>query len=110
LAEIKILAISVIGKAKVRKGMLTVLASFLALQLYFVRELLAAELLFGLSFIVLLVLGSLAYLVGSAGVRGLKLAEAAVRVISDSARRGFSNLEINRKAFRLEEKIGSCDK
>jgi hypothetical protein len=110
LAEIKILAILVLGKAKVRKGVLTVLASFFALQFYFVRELLAAELLFGLSCIVLLVLSSLAYLIGSAGERGLGLAESAVRVIRDSARRGFSNLEINRKPFRLEEKIGSCDK
>ncbi len=104
------MAISVLGKAKVRKGMLNVIASFFALQLYFVRELLAAELLFGLGFIALLVLGSLAYLIGSAGARGLKLAEAPVRVISHSARRGFSNLEINRKPFRLKEKSGSCDK
>ena len=36
-----------------RKGILSVVAIFLILQMYFVRELLAAELLFGLGFAVL---------------------------------------------------------
>jgi hypothetical protein len=64
--------------------------------------LLAAELLFGIAFAVLLVLGGLAYLVGSIGERGLEFAEAGIRMIGDSARREFSKLEdINRKPSRL---------
>jgi hypothetical protein len=42
-----------------------------------------------------------AYLVGSLGERGLDFAEVGVRVIGDSARRGFSAIEeISRKQFR----------
>ncbi|MFY9804751.1 MAG: hypothetical protein WA211_05035 [Candidatus Acidiferrales bacterium] len=88
-------------KAKVRKGMLSVVAIFFVLQMYFVRELLAAELLFGLGFAMLLMLGVLFYLVGAVGERGLDWAEAGVRVISISARRGYAGLdEITRKSFR----------
>jgi hypothetical protein len=110
LGEIKTLAISFFEKAPARKGMMTVVAVFFVLQFYFVRELLAAELLFGLGFAVLLVVGGLSYLIGSAGERGLELAEVGVRVIRDSARRGFSNLAINRNPFRLAGKIVSLDK
>jgi hypothetical protein len=88
-------------KAKVRKGMLSAVAVFLVLQMYFVRELLAAELLFGLGFAVLLMLGGLFYVVGTIGEKGLDWAEAGVRVISTSARRGYASLEeISRKPFR----------
>ena len=88
-------------KAKVRRGLLSAVAVFLVLQMYFVRELLAAELLFGLGFAFLLMLGGLFYLVGSVGEKGLDWAEAGVRVISSSARRGYAGLEeISRKPFR----------
>jgi hypothetical protein len=99
--HVKTFAASIAEKAKVRKWMIAAVAVIFVLQLYFVRELLAAELLFGLGFGVLLVLGGLAYLVGSLGERGLDLAEVGIRVIGDSARRGFSSLEeISRKPFR----------
>lgn len=55
----------VVGKTKVRRGMIAVLAVFFLLHFYFVRELLVAELLFGLGFAVLLALGGPAYLLGS---------------------------------------------
>ncbi len=86
LGQIKAFANS---KAKVRKVMMAVLGAYFALQLYFVRELLVAELFFSLGFAVLLVVGGLAYLVVSAGERGLEFAEAGVRAIGDSARRWF---------------------
>jgi hypothetical protein len=64
--------------------------------------LVAAELLFGLAFAIQLALSGLAYFVSSVGKRGLEFAEAGVRMIGDSARRGFSNLEgISRKPSRL---------
>ena len=88
-------------KAKVRKGVLSILAVFFILQIYFVRELLAAELLFGMGFAVLFFLGLTIYAVGAIGERGLAVAEVGVRVLSNSARRSYSSLEeISRKPFR----------
>ena len=91
----------VTAKAKVRKGMLTAIGIVFVLQLYFVRELLAAELLFALAFGVLLVIGGTAYLLGTLGERGLDLTEAGIRVLARSARRGYSLVdELSRKSFR----------
>jgi hypothetical protein len=109
LGETRTLAPSFFGRALVRKGLMTVVAVFFVLQFYFVRELLAAELLLGLAFVVLLAAAALSDLVGSAGERGLEFAEVGVRLIRDSARRGLNNLEINRKRFRLAGKIVSLD-
>lgn len=69
-----------VGTTKLRHGMFAVVA-FFVLQFYFVRELLAAELLFGLGFAILLVLGGLTYLVGSVCMRGLEFAEVGLRGI-----------------------------
>jgi hypothetical protein len=101
LAALKTSVAAVIEKAKIRKGLLLFLAVLFTLQMYFVRELLAAELLFGLGFAVLLSLGGIIYLVGAIGERGLDLTEVGIRVIADSARRGYATLEeISRKQFR----------
>jgi len=92
---------AVAERAKLRKGLLLALAVLFVLQAYFVRELLAAELLFGLVFAVLFALGVLAYLIGAIGERGLDVAETGVRVAADSARRGYAALEeLSRKPFR----------
>jgi hypothetical protein len=62
--------------------------------------LLAAEALFMLGFAVLFVIGGIVYLVGALGERGLDFAEAGIRMIADSARRGYSGLEeITRKSL-----------
>jgi hypothetical protein len=88
-------------KAKVRKGMLSILAVFFILQIYFVRELLAAEVLFGMGFAVLFCLGLVIYAIGALGEKGLDVAEVGVQVISNSARRSYASLEeISRKPFR----------
>lgn len=77
------------------------LAIFLVLQLYFVRELIAAELLFGMLFTFMLALAGLFYVVGTIGINGRDWAEAGARVAVSSARRGFSTLEeISKKPFR----------
>jgi hypothetical protein len=96
------LALKRVGeKAKVRRGMLTILAVFFILQIYFVRELLAAELLFGMGFAVLFCVALIVYAIGAIGERGLDVAEVGVRVVSSSARRGYASLEeISRKPFR----------
>src|ERR1700678_747353 len=88
-------------KAKVRKGMLTIIAVFFVLQIYFVRELLAGELLFGMGFAVLFVMGLIFYFIGMIGERGLELGEAGVRMIALTMRRSIEGMEyVNRKAFR----------
>jgi hypothetical protein len=74
---------------------------FLVLQLYFVRELIAAELLFGMLFAFLMALAGLFYVVGTIGVNGREWAETGIRVAATSARRGYSALEeISKKPFR----------
>ena len=80
-------------KAKVWISILLALSIYFLLQFYFVRELLAAELFFGVGFAVLLVLGGALYLVGAIEERGLDLTEAGVRVIADSSRHGYNSLE-----------------
>jgi hypothetical protein len=86
---------------KLRKGLVAIVAIAFVAQMYFVRELVAAELLFGLGFAVLLAFAALFYAIGAVSERGLDWAEVGVRVIADSARRGYSSLEeISRKPFR----------
>jgi hypothetical protein len=102
LGEVKAVVAAVVEKAKLRKGMISTLTILFVLQLYFVRELLAAELLFGLAFVVLLAIGAMVYLAGALGERGLAFAEVGIRVISDAARRGYFGLEdLTRKSLRL---------
>jgi hypothetical protein len=101
LGRVKAALAVIAEKAKVRKGMISVLGVVFVLQLYFVRELVAAELLFGLGFAALFVLGATIYLLGALGERGLDFAEVGIRVISETARRSYSSLEdFSRKPFR----------
>ena len=54
-----------------------------------------------MGFAVLFLLGLAIYAVGAIGERGLDVAELGVRVISNSARRGYASLEeVSRKSFR----------
>jgi predicted Na+-dependent transporter len=101
LAQLKEVGSAFIKRAKVRKSVLAILVVFFVLQLYFVRELLAAELIFGAVFAFVVVLVAVSYLLGSLGERGLELTEASARVIATSARRGFNVLgEMSKKSFR----------
>jgi hypothetical protein len=101
MGDLKTAVVAMVEKAKVRKGMISVLAILFVLQLYFVRELVAAELLFGLAFGALLALGAIIYLAGALGERGLAFAEVGIRVISETARRGYNGLEyFSRKSLR----------
>jgi hypothetical protein len=100
-AELKELAGSFWRNKKLRNRVGWGLAIFVVLQVYFVRELLAAELLFGLMFAFMLSLAVLFYAVGTIGVNSLDWAEAGVRVVASSARRTYSAFEeISKKPFR----------
>jgi hypothetical protein len=84
-----------------RKWIFSVLAILFVLQVYFVREMLAAEVLFGVVFAIVLLLCGLFYIVGALGERGLDLAEYGVRVAARSARWSFSAVEeLSKRQFR----------
>lgn len=67
---------------RARKWMWRVLAALAAVQLYFVRELLAALALFAVAFIVLGLTGLLLYLMHGAGQRGLVWAERSSQLVA----------------------------
>jgi hypothetical protein len=86
---------------KTRKRVIWTLAIIFILQLYFVRELIAAELLFGLIFVSIFSLAAVCYLLGIAGERSLDWAEIGVRVIAMTARKSYSAIEeFSKKPFR----------
>jgi hypothetical protein len=89
------------AKPRVRNTTLSLLAVGIVLQIYFVRELLAAELLFGAVFALLFLLGGLLYLLGAITEHGFDWTEVGARLLAHSARRGYAALEeISRKPFR----------
>jgi hypothetical protein len=101
LEDVKASFAALAQKAKMKKGAITIIAIFFILQIYFVRELIAAELLFGMGFAVLFVMGLVFYMIGTLGERGYYLGEAGVRVVATQARRGFESLEeVTRKSMR----------
>jgi hypothetical protein len=91
-------------QSKLRWAAIPALGIGLILQVYFFREMVAAELLFGLAFLVMLTLVGIFYLIGAIGERGLDGAEVAVRAIGRSARRGYGALEVlGKKSVRHPE-------
>ena len=88
-------------RKRIKKWVWITFAVVIALQVYFVREMLAAELLFGLLFLILLLIVLLAYLLKQAGERTLAWAKPAAHWLGLTARRGFVLAEaISRKPFR----------
>jgi hypothetical protein len=78
-------------------------AALIALHIYFFRELIAAELLFGMVFgsFLLLLLGI--YVASEAGDRGLGWVEANRRGMLGAARRQWGRVEaISRRTFRRQ--------
>ena len=88
-------------KLKLQRTIWWVLGIVFVLQVYFVRELLAAELLFLAAFAILFSIAVVVYAIGRAGERGLSWAESYGRIVAHSTKRGWSALEeISRKPFR----------
>ncbi|SRR5579875_86570 len=88
-------------KKQFRKWLIASVAILVVLQLYFVQEMLAAEVLFGLFFVLVMILGGIFYAVGAVGERGLDLAEAGIRVAVRSVRWSYAALEeISKRQFR----------
>jgi len=84
-----------------RKRIVWAVAILLVLQLYFVRELIAAELLFGPLFITLFVIVSVCYLIGMIWENGVAWAEMGARAVIGLTRRSYSTLEeFSKRPFR----------
>ncbi len=91
----------VVNKESARKWIGVGVAVAIALQIYFVRELIAAEILFLVLFGIALVLGFVLYLVDQIGERSVAWAESQAPVLADFARRRFSQVgELSKKPFR----------
>jgi hypothetical protein len=78
------------ARKKLKRTIWWAVAVILVLQLYFVRELIAAELLFGLGFAVFFMIALVIYALGSAGEKGIDLAGPIVERVGVAAKRGFS--------------------
>jgi hypothetical protein len=78
-------------------------AALIALQTYFFRELIAAEMLFGIVFGGFLLLVFSIYVVSEAGDRGLGWMEANGREMLGVARRQWGRVEaVSRRTFRRQ--------
>jgi hypothetical protein len=84
-----------------RKRIIWTIAVLFVLQLYFVRELIAAEVIFGALFAVLFVLVTICYLIGTLWENGLTWADLGVRGVVTLTRRSYSTLEeFSKRPFR----------
>lgn len=89
-----------IGENKARKWVWIGLAVFIALQIYFVQEMLAALMLFTGAFVVLALAALVLYLIDRAGQWGLGWAGKRARPVAQLARRGWvAAEEISKKPF-----------
>lgn len=79
--------------AKVRKGLFAVLAAAAILQIYFVRELIAAEVLIAVAFVIFMTIAGICYAFGTIGELGIAATETGLRTAADSTKRGASALE-----------------
>ncbi len=87
--------------AQTRKRVMWTIAILFVLQLYFVRELIAAELLFGALFLALFALFGICYLIGTLWENGLLWADTGVRALAMFTRRSYSTLEeVSKRPFR----------
>ena len=90
-----------LSEKKARKWMWAGLAAFVALQIYFVQEMLAALMLFTGVFIIFAIVAVVIYLVDRAGQWSIGWAGDRARPAMQLARRGLTLAEdLSRKQFR----------
>ena len=94
-------ASTMFSEKKARKWMWGGLATFVALQIYFVQEMLAALLLFTGIFVIFAMLALVIYLVEWAGQWSIEWAGERARPVMQLARRGWALAEdVSKKPFR----------
>ena len=76
-----------------RKRIIWTIVIFVVLQVYFVRELIAAELIFGALFAAVFVLVTICYLIGTLWENGMTWGDLAVRSFVTLTRRRYATLE-----------------
>ena len=90
-----------LSEKKARKWMWVGLAAFVALQIYFVQEMLAALMLFTGVFAVIAIVALILYLVDRAGQMSIGWAGQRARPAIQLARRGLALAEdLSKKPFR----------
>ena len=94
LNHAKCLFLKAAKEPKIRKPVLRVLAVLLILQIYFVRELIVAEVLFAIGFVVVMSIVGICYALGTIGLKGIDLTETGLRLAAQGARRSIDVLEI----------------
>lgn len=82
-----------LAKAPLRRSLWWAAGIAFVLQMYFVRELIAAEIIFGIFFIGLFFVVAAIYLVARLGEQGLRWSESGVRRFGNSTRRAAGALE-----------------
>jgi len=90
----KCLILKAAKEPKIRKPVLRGFAVLLILQIYFVRELIVAEALFAIGFVVVMAIVGICYALGTAGLKGIDLTETGLRLAAQGARRSYDMLEI----------------
>ncbi|MGH9573197.1 MAG: hypothetical protein ACRD40_06665 [Candidatus Acidiferrales bacterium] len=90
----KCLLLKAAKEPKIRKPVLRGLAILLVLQIYFVRELVVAEALFAIGFVVVMAIVGICYALGTVGLKGIDLTEMGLRLAAQGARRSYDMLEI----------------
>jgi predicted lysophospholipase L1 biosynthesis ABC-type transport system permease subunit len=88
------------SEKKARGWLLAGLLAFVALQVYFVQEMLAALILFTGVFVIFAAVALVLYLIDRAGQLGLGWAEVHAQPVAQLARRGWAAAEeISKKPF-----------
>jgi len=88
---------------KVRVGFWIGVVALIALQLYYVREMLALLILFAAFFVVAMIIVLALYLVNYVGQSSLEKAEPYARSVARASRRGLGFVgEVSRKPFRRQ--------
>jgi hypothetical protein len=94
LEQAKCLILKAAREPKIRKPFLQVLAVLLILQIYFVRELIVAEALFAIGFVVVAAIVGICYVLGTVGLKSIDLTETGLRLAAQGARHSFDVLEV----------------
>lgn len=100
LDRVKALLLRIAKRPALLISVISILAVFVVLQIAFVSQLFAAELLFGAVFAVLVALVAIFYLIGVLAERGLNGTGAGVRMVARLAQCGLKAVsDISRRQF-----------
>jgi hypothetical protein len=94
LLEVRGFLLKAAKEPKIRRPLIKALAVLFILQIYFVRELLVAEALFAIGFIVVMAVVGICYALGTVGLKSIDVTETGLRLAVQGARRSYDVLEV----------------